>query len=125
LVRFQIPTTRDDHYPVCRLDIRQDSEDATGCGYPKTAFKRKPDPDPDIRNAFIDVSRNQTFGKRRTLPIIHSLSVMESRDLVSVSKRVSRPISASLGLGLGRFRSHLGLEGFRYRDFEYCKSMVH
>jgi len=30
--------SRDDHYPVCRLDIRQDSEFATGYGYPKTAF---------------------------------------------------------------------------------------
>ena len=33
---------RDDHYPVCRLDIRQDSEFATGYGYPKTTFKREP-----------------------------------------------------------------------------------
>jgi len=38
------------------------------------------------------------------------LPVMESRDLVSVS----RPIFASLGL-----------EGFRSRDFEYCKEMVY
>jgi len=36
---------RDDHYPVCRLDIRKDSEFATGKWYPKTAFK----PEPDIR----------------------------------------------------------------------------
>ena len=28
--------TRDDHYPVCRLDIRQDSEFATGYGYSKS-----------------------------------------------------------------------------------------
>ena len=26
--------TRDDHYPVCRLDIWQDSQFATGYGYP-------------------------------------------------------------------------------------------
>jgi len=26
---------RDDHYPVCRLDIRQDNQLATGYGYPK------------------------------------------------------------------------------------------
>jgi len=58
---------RDDHYPVCRLDIRQDSEFATGDGYPKTAFKLKPDTDPDIRNAFVDISRMQTFGKSCTL----------------------------------------------------------
>jgi len=48
---------REDHYPVCRLDIQQDSEFATGYGYAKTAFKREPDTDPDIRNAFIDISR--------------------------------------------------------------------
>jgi len=29
---------RDDHYSVCRLDIQQDSEFATGNGYPKSAF---------------------------------------------------------------------------------------
>jgi len=34
---------RDDHYPVCRLDIRQDSEFAIAYRYPKTAFKREPD----------------------------------------------------------------------------------
>jgi len=50
---------RDDHYPVCRLDIQQDSEFATGYGYPKTAFEQEPDT--DIRNAF------QTFGKSCTL----------------------------------------------------------
>ena len=43
---------RDDHYPVCRLDIRQDSEFATGYGYPKSALKREPDTDPDIRYDF-------------------------------------------------------------------------
>jgi len=32
---------------------------------------------------------------------------MESRDLVSVSRLDSRPIFASLGLGLERFRSRL------------------
>jgi len=58
---------RDDHYPVCRLDIRQDSEFATGYGYPKSALKRTPDTNPDIRNAFIDISRIQTFGKSCTL----------------------------------------------------------
>ena len=41
-------------------------------------------------------------------------AVMESRDLVSVSRRVSRPVFSSLGLkGL---RSRLGLEGFRSRS---------
>jgi len=52
---------RDDHSPVFRLDIRQDSEFPTGYGYPKTAFKRQPDT--DIQSAFIDISRIQTFGK--------------------------------------------------------------
>jgi len=56
---------RDDHYPVCRLDTRQDSVFATGYGYPKTAFKWEPEP--DIRNAFIDVSTIQTFRKSCTL----------------------------------------------------------
>ena len=66
--------TRDDHYPVCRLDIRQDSEFATGYGDLKTAFKRKPDTDPDIRNAFVDISRIQTFGNSCTL---HNHSISE------------------------------------------------
>ena len=38
---------RDDHYPVSRLDTEQDSEFATGYGYPKTAFEREPDTDPE------------------------------------------------------------------------------
>ena len=50
------------------------------------------------------------------------IPVMESRDLVS--RRVSRPIFARLGLGGFRSRLGLGLEGFRSRDFEYCKEMV-
>jgi len=43
---------------------------------------------------------------------------MESRDLVSVSRRVSRPVFSSLGLGLGLegLRSLLGLEGFWSRS---------
>ena len=36
----EVGEIRDDHYPVCRLDIRQDSEFATGYWYLKTAFKR-------------------------------------------------------------------------------------
>jgi len=55
------------YYPGCRLDIRQDSEFATGFGYPKTAFKRETDTDKDIRNAFVNISRIQTFGKSCTL----------------------------------------------------------
>ena len=64
--------TRNDHYPVCRLDIGQDSEFATRYRYPKTAFKQKLDTDPVIRNAFIDISRIQTFGKSCT--IVHFVS---------------------------------------------------
>jgi len=46
---------------------------------------------------------------------------MESiRDLVS--RLVSIPIFASLGLK--GFRSSLGLEVYRSRDFAYCKEMV-
>jgi len=58
---------RDDHYPVYWLYIRQDIEFATGCGYPETTFKREPDTDPDIGNAFVDILRIQTFGKSCTL----------------------------------------------------------
>ena len=76
---LQLPN-RDEHYPVCRLDIWQDREFATGYGYPKTAFKRKPDTDPDIRNAFIDSSRIQTFGKSCTL---HSHSFIIIRSIFS------------------------------------------
>jgi len=72
--------TRDYHYPVCRLDIRQDSEFATGYGYPKTAFKWEPDTDPDIRNAFIDVSRIHTSGKSCTL---HDQSFIIFRSIFS------------------------------------------
>jgi len=63
---------KDDHYPVCRLDIWQDSEFATG--YPKNAFKWEPNMDPDIRNAFIDISRIKTLEKVAHCIIIHSLS---------------------------------------------------
>ena len=45
------------------LDIRKDSEFGIGYGYPKTAFKLEPETDPDIRNAFTDISKIQTFGK--------------------------------------------------------------
>jgi len=38
---------------------------------------------------------------------------MESRELVSVSRRVSRPVFWNLGLGLEGLRCRLGLEGFR------------
>ena len=59
--------------------------------------------------------------------IYHSyLAMMESRDLVSVSRIVSRSNFASLE----GFRSRLGLEGFRSRsqaycfETEYCKDMA-
>jgi len=58
---------RDDHYLFCRLNIRQDSEFASGYGYPKTAFKQEPVADPDIQNTFINISRIHTFGKSSTL----------------------------------------------------------
>jgi len=44
---------------------------------------------------------------------------MESRDLVSVSRLVSRPIFASLGLE--DFSCRLGREAYRCWDFEYCR----
>jgi len=72
--------SRDDHYPVSWLDIRQESEFATGYGYPKTAFKREPDTDPDIRDVFIDISKIQTFGKSCTL---HNHSFIIFRSIFS------------------------------------------
>jgi len=69
------PTIRDDRYPDCRLDIRQGSEFATGHRYPKTVFKREADTDKGIRNAFIDISRIQTFLENVAhCTIIHLLS---------------------------------------------------
>ena len=73
-------SVRDDHDPACRLDIRQDSEFATRYGYPKTAFKWEPDTDPNIRNAFIDTSRIQTFGNSCTL---HNHSFIIFRSIFS------------------------------------------
>jgi len=72
--------SRYDHYSICRLDIRRDNEFATGYGYPKTAFKWEPDTDPDIRNAFIDISRIETFGKSCTL---HNYSFIIFRSIFS------------------------------------------
>jgi len=69
---------RDDHYPVSRLHIWQDSEFASGSGHPKTAFKWEPDT--DIRNAFIDISRIETFGKSFTL---HNHSFVIFRSIFS------------------------------------------
>jgi len=43
---------------------------------------------------------------------------MESRDVVSVSRLVSRPIFASLGLE--GFRSRLGIEDYRSRSQACC-----
>ena len=74
---------RDDYYPVFRLDIRQDSEFATGYGYPKTAIKREPDTDPDIRNALFDISRIQIFGKSCIL-LNHSFIIINQKDLFSL-----------------------------------------
>jgi len=45
--------------------------------------------------------------------------VMESRDLVLVSRRVSRPIFASFGLEGFRPRLGFGLEGCRSRSLTY------
>jgi len=86
----QRESTRDDYYPVCRLDIRQDSEFATGYGYPKPAFKREPDTDPDIRHGFIDVSRIQTFGKSCTL---HNYSFIIFRSIFSAFRAMTPSLS--------------------------------
>jgi len=69
---------RDDHYPVCRLDIRLDSEFATGYGYPKTAFKREQDTDKDIRKAIFDIVRFRLLEKVAHCTIIHFFSIFGS-----------------------------------------------
>jgi len=69
-----LPAATDDHYPTCRLDIRQDSEFATGPGYPKTAFKREPDTDKDIRNAFSLFRGFRLLEKVAHCTIIHFVS---------------------------------------------------
>ena len=69
---------RDDHDLVCWLDIQQESEFATESGYPETAFKWEPDT--DIRNTFIDISRIQTFRKSCTL---HNHSFIIFRSIFS------------------------------------------
>jgi len=53
------------HYPVFRLDSRQDSEFVTG--YPKTAFNWETDMNKDIWKAFLDIFRIQTLRKSCTL----------------------------------------------------------
>jgi len=78
--RGLIQSIRDDHYLVCRLDIRWGSGFANGYENLKTAFKREPGTDPDIQNAFIDVSRIQAFGKCRTL---HNHSFIIFRSIFS------------------------------------------
>ena len=80
--------SRDDHYSVCRLDIGQDSEFATGYGYPKTAFKREPEADPG--NGFVDVSRIQTFRKSCTL---HNHSFIIFRSIFSAIRAMTPSLS--------------------------------
>jgi len=87
---LSVPHARDDHYPVCWLDMRQDSEFATRYGYPKTAFKREADTDLDIRNAFIDISRIKTFGKSCTL---HNHSLIIFRGIFSAFSAMTPSLS--------------------------------
>jgi len=57
------------------LDIRQDSEFATGYGHPKTAFKRKPDTDPDATAAVAKIAlrwRSNAFFSFMLLFTLHS-----------------------------------------------------
>jgi len=60
--------------------FRQDSEFATGYGYPKCTLKQEPDT--DIWNVFIDNSRIQTYGKRCTLHN-HSFIIFIQKHLFS------------------------------------------
>jgi len=87
-IRFRTPQLGGYYLPemitiwFCRLDIQQDSEFATGYGYPKSVLKQVPDTDPYIRNAFIDISRILTFGKSCTLHN-HSFIIFIQKHLFS------------------------------------------
>jgi len=87
------PPPGEDHYSIFRLVIRQDSEFATGYRYPKTAFKRQKDP--EIQNAFIDISRIQTFGKSCTL---HNHSFIIFRSIFSAFCAMTQSLYAVLYL---------------------------
>jgi len=86
---------RDDHHPVCRLDIWQDSEFATGYGYPKTAFKRKldTDTDPDIRTLLTIFWGFRLLEKVTHCTIVHLL-FSEASFQPSVPLLRARPQSA-------------------------------
>ena len=75
---------------VCQLDIRQDREFATGYGYPKTAFKREPDMDANIRNAFIDNFEDSDFWKK--LHIAQSFIHYLQKNLFSLVCHDSEPV---------------------------------
>ena len=53
-------------------------------------FKREPDTDPDIRNAFVDISRIQTFGKSCTL---HNHSFIIFRSIFSAFSAMTSSLS--------------------------------
>jgi len=57
-----------------------------------------------------------SYKNTQILILLLSIPVMESRDMVSVSRRVSRPVFWSLGLEGLRPRLGFGLEGFRSRS---------
>ena len=63
--------------PVCRLNIRQDSEVATGYGYPKTAFKREPDMDPDIQKLLSNENRIRIRISETLLSIFSGIRLLE------------------------------------------------
>jgi len=59
-------------------------------GYSKTAFKQKPVAEPDIRNAFNDILKIQTFEKSCTL---HNHSFVIFRSLFSASCAMTPSLS--------------------------------
>jgi len=81
------------HYPVCRLNIRQDSEFATRYGYPKTAFKREPDMDP-VSESLLSIFRGfRLLKKVADRTIIHLLFSQAFSLLYHDSKSVYGVIS--------------------------------
>jgi len=69
---------RDDHYPVCRLAIRQDSEFATGYGYPKNCSQTETGYGSEYPKRFYRYFENSGFWK-----MLHNHSLIIFRSIFS------------------------------------------
>ena len=85
-IRSEMITIRFDGWTSGRIVSLQPDKDIQ-----ETAFKREPHTDPDIRNAFIDILRIQTFEKvaHRTIRFIYYLQ----KHLFSLLRRDSESLN--------------------------------